>query len=188
MNKTVLQLKEMRRAMRVYVLMLYEMAFEMKPENVLEIGTGQCQSTRVIASALEENKKGKLITVDTGNRESRFNEYSHLKPYVQFIIGDSHSEEVFNQVPKVEYDMLLIDGDHSYKGVKKDFEMYAPLVKERGLILLHDITNTDQTVYKFWKEIKYPKVGLEYGWTKYGGQGGMIPGMGIVQVINYEKI
>ena len=28
---------------------------------------------------------------------------------------------------------LFIDGDHTYQGVKKDFEMYGPLVKKDGL-------------------------------------------------------
>jgi hypothetical protein len=29
-------------------------------------------------------------------------------------------------------DFLFIDGDHTYEGVKKDFEMYSPLVRREG--------------------------------------------------------
>ena len=36
-------------------------------------------------------------------------------------------------------DFLFIDGDHSYDGVKADFEMYAPMVRPGGLIAFHDI-------------------------------------------------
>lgn len=36
-------------------------------------------------------------------------------------------------------DLLVIDGDHSYGGVRSDFEMYAPLVAPGGLIALHDV-------------------------------------------------
>jgi predicted O-methyltransferase YrrM len=36
-------------------------------------------------------------------------------------------------------DFLFIDADHSYEGVKKDFEMYSPLVRKGGIIAFHDI-------------------------------------------------
>ena len=183
MNGTVLEMKKMRRAMQSYVLTLYEIVLESNPEHVLEIGTGQCQSSRTILSALNENKKGRLISVDVGNRTGRIPEI--LLPYFTQITGDSHLDETLNKVKEISpvYDFLFIDGDHTYEGVKKDFEMYVPLVKERGLILMHDITNKDAGVKDFWKEIKYPKISLEYG----RAANGIIPGMGIVQVIDKIK-
>lgn len=36
------------------------------------------------------------------------------------------------------YDVLIIDGDHSFDGVKFDFENYAPLVRPGGYILFDD--------------------------------------------------
>ena len=38
-----------------------------------------------------------------------------------------------------ELDFLFIDGDHSYAGVKQDFEKYSGYVKRGGLIAFHDI-------------------------------------------------
>ena len=183
MNDITLQMKGMQRAMRSYILSLYEFVFEGCPEFVLEIGTGQCQSSRTILSALNENKKGRLISVDVGNRTGRIPET--LLPYFTQITGDSHLDETLNKVKEISpvYDFLFIDGDHTYAGVKKDFEMYVPLVKERGLILMHDITNKDAGVKDFWKEIKYPKISLEYG----RAANDIIPGMGIVQVIDKIK-
>lgn len=57
---------------------------------------------------------------------------------------------------KGEYlDFLFIDGDHRYENVKKDFEMYAPLVKEKGIIALHDINYAEEGgVHKLWDDIK----------------------------------
>jgi len=189
MDELLIHLKEkMKRAMYVHVLMIYEMVKESMPEFVLEIGTGQAQSARTILIALEENKKGKLISIDLRDRSARIPE--NLREYFIPIIGDSHNTEVFKDVSerfKQPFDLLLIDGDHSYEGVKKDFEMYVPLVKERGLILMHDICNVNEGVKDFWREIKYPKVGLEYGGVKYGG-GQIVPGMGIVQKIKNEEI
>ena len=51
-------------------------------------------------------------------------------------------------------DFLFIDGDHSYNGVKLDFEMYAPMVRENGLIAFHDIAGRWDGVREFWTEIK----------------------------------
>jgi hypothetical protein len=33
---------------------------------------------------------------------------------------------------------LFIDGDHSYEGVKSDFELYSTILSEKGIIILHD--------------------------------------------------
>ena len=63
-------------------------------------------------------------------------------------------------------DLLFIDGDHSYEGVKKDYEMYLPLISKKALVVFHDIVEDHFTrfdkqtincageVPKFWKEIK----------------------------------
>jgi len=50
-------------------------------------------------------------------------------------------------------DFLFIDADHSYEGVKKDFQLYSPLVRKSGLIAFHDILD-ECGVDRFWSEIK----------------------------------
>jgi predicted O-methyltransferase YrrM len=81
------------------------------------------------------------------------------------IEADSHSpatvERVRDAVDGDALDFLFIDGDHTYEGVKRDFELYAPLVRPGGLIALHDI-NPDSggddgrisgEVPRFWDEL-----------------------------------
>ena len=41
------------------------------------------------------------------------------------------------------YDVLVIDGDHSYEGVKFDFDNYAPMVRPGGLIIIDDYQSPD---------------------------------------------
>ena len=54
-----------------------------------------------------------------------------------------------------EIDFLFIDGDHTYHGVKKDYEMYGPLVRKGGIIAFHDIgKNEEGGVFHLWNEIK----------------------------------
>jgi hypothetical protein len=38
----------------------------------------------------------------------------------------------------IKIDVLFIDGDHSYEGVKLDFELYSKILSPKGIILIHD--------------------------------------------------
>jgi hypothetical protein len=53
---------------------------------------------------------------------------------------------------------LFIDGDHSYEGVRRDFELYSHLVKDKGIIAFHDIVvhppETGCEVSRLWNELK----------------------------------
>jgi len=37
-----------------------------------------------------------------------------------------------------DFDYIFIDGDHSYKGIQKDWQDWAPRVVESGILALHD--------------------------------------------------
>lgn len=52
------------------------------------------------------------------------------------IKGDS--KEVWKKWDLGAIDLLFVDGDHSYKGVKADIEGWIPLVKVGGVVLFHD--------------------------------------------------
>ena len=55
-------------------------------------------------------------------------------------------------------DFLFIDGDHSYRGVKSDYEMYNSLVRPGGIIAFHDIgKNEEGGCSQLWEEIKNTK-------------------------------
>lgn len=76
---------------------------------------------------------------------------------------DSHLVETVVKIKKIlndkQIDFMFIDGDHTYEGVKKDFEMYSTLVKSGGVIAFHDVTPGGLEEFTggvpiFWKEIK----------------------------------
>ena len=54
------------------------------------------------------------------------------------IQGLSMDDEVIEAAAKNSYDVLIIDGDHSYAGVKNDFVHFAPFVKRGGYIIVDD--------------------------------------------------
>lgn len=60
-------------------------------------------------------------------------------------------------------DFLFIDGDHRYEGVKQDFEMYRQLVRDEGIIALHDIaTHPDREAVVKQRRRKFPDAEEKY--------------------------
>jgi Methyltransferase domain len=73
------------------------------------------------------------------------------------LFADSHTPEarqwVTERLGKHWLDVLFIDGDHSYEGVRADWEDYSPLVRPAGLVIIHDIRFMDE-VCAWWREFK----------------------------------
>ena len=57
---------------------------------------------------------------------------------VKIVIGYSHDEQVLSELAGLTYSAVLIDGDHSYQGVRRDFANYFPLVADGGYVLFDD--------------------------------------------------
>ena len=117
---------------------------------------------------------------------ARFRSYTHGDQALHFLRSDSHQKATREAVTKKlngrAVDLLFIDGDHRYRGVKKDFAMYAPLVRAGGVVLLHDILPHPQMpvcgVERFWQEIKgyfnhkeFVEPDDDRGWGQWGGLG-----------------
>ena len=85
---------------------------------------------------------------------------------LHLLQADSHEQATYKSVQDLlganQLDFLFIDGDHTYEGVKKDFEMYSPLVRAGGFVAFHDIIHgpavPSSRVDQFWEYIKssYP--------------------------------
>jgi predicted O-methyltransferase YrrM len=182
MDSRLQKVKDFPRAFRFYVLTLYEIIKESKPRNVIEIGTQKGQSTKSILLAMGENKYGKLISIDHKNRSTILDaEFSDLKTYWDFIQGNSHLEEVFNKTKKELNgelaDILFLDGDHKMPGVGQDFDEYTKLLKPGGILIMHDIYNSNEEVSVKWNSITWEKFGFNYGLAN----GKILVGLGIAK-------
>jgi hypothetical protein len=47
-----------------------------------------------------------------------------------------------------QFDVCFIDGDHSFEGVKKDWEIYAPMVTDSGWLVFHDHVPTPHRLHE----------------------------------------
>lgn len=80
---------------------------------------------------------------------------------VQTLFADSHTKEAEDAIYGYgHFDAVLIDGDHTYEGVREDWHRYANLAP---IVAFHDIVGTDQVekvggrpveVPRLWAEIK----------------------------------
>jgi predicted O-methyltransferase YrrM len=138
------------------------------PESVLEIGTFQggtlCMFARLSAPRATiisiDLPGGKFGGGQTSLRSLLYHMFGRVFQRMHLIRGDSHSEEVSAKVEHItqSLDVLFIDGDHTYEGVKHDFLSYSALVRPGGIVAFHDIAEhrkeTSGDVPRFWNEVK----------------------------------
>lgn len=143
------------------------------PKGVLEIGT--CMGGTLLVLCRTAHPEATVISVDlpgaaNGDPHSGFSRplfrlFKKAKQSLHLLREDSHLPETRDRVRAIlaaneSIDLLFIDGDHSYKGVKADFDLYAPLVRKGGIVAFHDIAfhrfrERDRCfVDVFWNEIK----------------------------------
>ena len=131
-------------------------------DSLLEIGSNFGGTLKRMASVM--NKGARIVSVDLAadDTPSFLNPQASLRDTcrkialvggnVELFLGNSHNEEVKKKVSNfAPYDFVFIDGDHSYEGVKKDWEDYGPMGRIVGF---HDIGGGVTDVVKFWTELK----------------------------------
>ncbi|MEM1914646.1 MAG: class I SAM-dependent methyltransferase [Thermosphaera sp.] len=152
------------------IVQLLNLLAELRPKALLEIGTANggtlflfCQIAELDATIISIDLPGGPF--GGGYPEWRvplYKSFAKERQRVHLIRADSHDPKTLGIVKRIlgdrKLDFLFIDGDHTYEGVKRDFEMYSPLVRKGGIIAFHDIVPGPSEnvggVPMFWSEIK----------------------------------
>lgn len=119
---------------------------DQEPENALEIGTLRGGTFYVWCRHLDTAEH--LVSLDLPGRDLKrrrddlLHEFAPEKE-VDVVRGNSHDEETYEEVAEAfdgeDVDFLFIDGDHTYEGVKDDFERYKRLASDDAVVAFHDI-------------------------------------------------
>ncbi len=116
---------------------------------VVEIGSYIGASACCFGASAIMNAKMRILCIDTWNNDSMsegcrdtWSEFlDNTSRYSQFITPirgfSAHVlEKIYSITPVI--DLLFIDGDHSYDGVKSDWETYKYFLKPGSIIIFHD--------------------------------------------------
>lgn len=147
---------------------LYELLREERPRHVLEIGLDQGGTLFLWSRVAADDAH--LVSLDT-------RPLGPLGSAAPFAVGrrgvvrdsqrldllmpaDSHDPNTLRRIETLlagnPVDFLFVDGDHSYEGVRQDFELYSPLMRPGGLVAFHDIsaspTPDTEGTSRFWRE------------------------------------
>jgi len=155
------------------IISFLEFANLEQPQHVCEIGTACGGTNFLLSQSLTSIKL--MIGVDLYvKNKSQLQYFSKDSQQVIFINGSSYADRTVDKVRSIladkKLDVLFIDGDHNFDGVKQDFLKYKHLVRDGGLIVFHDIVSDYLTRYgrqtgrwaggvpQFWSKIKllYP--------------------------------
>jgi predicted O-methyltransferase YrrM len=129
--------------------LLYGLVRSLKPNVVVEIGSARGRSTCFIGTGLKENGTGKLYAIDphtstAWNDIDSVDTYDLLKSNLQKLKLQDHVD-ILRQTSDVAasgwnkpIDLLFIDGDHSYDGAMRDWELFSPFVQPFGSVIFHD--------------------------------------------------
>ncbi len=140
------------------LLTLYRLAVSWPVDGAtVELGAWVGLTTSYLATACRVRGRGKVYAVDTfeGTMEgdsvypsaSRYGgrTLSAFEAQIRRAGVEDQVEPLvgFTDAVGASYDLepirfLLIDADHSYEGVRRDFEVWSPHVAEGGLIVFHD--------------------------------------------------
>lgn len=126
---------------------LFELSSKVENGYIVEIGSFVGASACFISEGMGQGTK--LICIDTwgndamseGKRNTEKEFDSNTKSFQPKIIKvQGYSTEVIDKIKKVteSIDLLFIDGDHSYEGCKKDWDLYSPYLKGGSCVVFHD--------------------------------------------------
>ena len=140
----------------IFYLKNYEKKRRIKFQSFLEIGFAAGINNSFLNKFFNFKKIVAVDYVSPGgiNKETFF---ANLRfKNLVLICGDSTKSNTVEKVSLLgPYDLIFIDGGHSYETVKKDFNNYSRVLKKNGVIIMHDIfSDTVLGVPRFWKQIK----------------------------------
>jgi cephalosporin hydroxylase len=126
------------------MIAVQELIWKTKPDLIIETGIAHGGSLIFSASILELLGKGKVVGIDIDIRKHNKKEIEKhpLKKRIIMLEGSSLDESMLKKVKKITQNkkrvLLFLDSFHTHDHVLKELEMYSPLVKKGGYIIVFD--------------------------------------------------
>jgi predicted O-methyltransferase YrrM len=155
---------------RAEITALVKELMQRQPRAVLEVGTARGGTLFLLCRAA--HPEATIISLDlpyarNGGgfpewKQDTYRRFARPGQTLHLVRGNSHEtasrDRVLDLLGGRPLDFILIDADHSYAGVRRDFELYYPLLADDGLLAMHDVMDNphDPTidVHRFWTELQ----------------------------------
>lgn len=173
-------------------LLMYSLATMIEAKVIVEMGVARGDGMYWLCRAAETSG-GHVYGFDCWSRHGKWSQFppfgskekveerlrtAGLSAFTLHQVNTGNKDFDLSTYLNGEVDFASIDGDHSYDGVKKDFENCEKILSERGIILLHDCMIIDG-VRQFMLELE--KSGKYFMHTLPYGAGARRAGLTIVQ-------
>ena len=128
---------------------LHGLALANRPRVGVEIGSASGWSACMIGSAMKANDSGMLYAIDP-HSVTKWNDGTLVDTYPviranvaklgleKYVTIERKTSEEAAKDWKLKVDMIFIDGDHSYEGVKRDWELFLPHLSPFSIAVFHD--------------------------------------------------
>jgi predicted O-methyltransferase YrrM len=152
-------------------VLLVRLVRELQPRSCVELGTGFGLSAAFIASALELNGDGRLVTFE-GSEEwaaiAREGAAELRLERMDLRVGPL-SETLPASLPELApVDLAFVDAEHTKESTLRYFEQLLPRATP-GAVFLFDDIDFDRGMWEAWEEIRdHPRVGA---WVALGRLG-----------------
>lgn len=122
-------------------------------ENVLEIGSAAGGFLKLLNDYF--NIDGFYIVDDNALPTHTLRKHNLQDLNYHEFVGSSHSTKCIRQLRKwnTKFDLVHIDGDSDYMGIRDDTILVRPHLKDDALVLFHNIESSDGAS-KWFKELK----------------------------------
>ncbi len=151
----------------------------LNPKSYLEIGIGNGGSWMTCSYYLRDTLEVSKAVDNLAYYQAidqKIEEIEFVQNFLSSFINDvtffnSDSKEFLDQHYE-KYDVIFIDGDHGYNGVKEDFLKSIKNINTGGAIIFHDIVSIGAPgVVQFWEEIKNQYESKEFIYSDTCGMG-----------------
>ena len=113
-----------------------EMIYELQPELIVETGTADGGSALYLASLLDLNGHGRLMTIDIDRKD--FTDHSRIEYLTASSVAAETIDHVRAACDAAGVVLVILDADHSYDHVLAELRAYADLVTVGSYIIVED--------------------------------------------------
>lgn len=140
---------------------IQELIWKIKPDYIIETGTGKGGSAVFYATICEAMNHGVVLTCDLENKTNMQDAPQKILNRIRMYHGGSTNPLIFEKMCKKAEDMrniVILDSDHNFDHVRLEMSMYSTLVSVGSYMIVEDTHVNGHPVPWKWEDGPYEAV------------------------------